>query len=335
MSDIEPGAAAPYNSGYGASEEMRYDLAGNPLPSTPRRPSTDPAPAPPPGSLPSNAETYGAPNTGYPPPAPPYGQHNQIGGYPQPPVPPVAYGQPGPPPAGTGSYGPAAYPAQPYPAYGQPAARPSVSAAGSAQPLNNIAWYLAVAGAVVFVILLLVLAHGSRPVELTAPASYATVTSGDNAFTCEGPSDWTTVPAGEEGSQQGGVLFTRGSARIDITTDQTLSARADVVRSFNTVAGIQTPPVEALHDMTKHGFAGKFGSYREMDAQPIQIPYGDARISEYHATGGPSGDVHGFRVTIYNVNKAIVVDCESPAASWDVLQPVFLKVIQSITPGSG
>ena len=181
----------------------------------------------------------------------------------------------------------------------------------------------------------------TKPPHVDAPAIYKPVDSPDKAFTCTGPDGWETIGAGVEGSDEGGLLFKKEKVKIDITDSSAMSFMGDIVKSPGGMgddpnAPPPPPPVVKMHDMMKSGFAERYGDYVEQDAQPLQVPFGDTRISEWTAKGSLfTGKLHGYRVTMLGQNKEITVDCHCPEANWETMKPVFLKVVQSITAGSG
>lgn len=312
MSEYGPNGSPP---GQGAppplpSAGARFDLNGNPLPSEPGQ------------SLTPAQQGYVPPPPSYAPPPPPSYAPPPASGYNPPPSPGYMPGQ-NPPP------------------YGQQYAAPPRNDGGG---LGKIGWYVAIGFAVVAVLFMFVLGRATKPPMIDAPTVYKPVDSPDKSFSCIAPDNWASVGSGSEGSQMGGLMFVKGPVRIDITSSDALSYMGDAMRpaapadgeSDPNAAATPPPPVEAIHKMTENDFSEKYDGYVEMPEQKLQDQFGDTRVSEWTAKGGMfTGNLRGYRVTMLGLNKAITIDCHCPEQNWTIMQPVFLKVIQSIVPGNG
>lgn len=318
------------------SEQIRYDLNGNPIPTTGAGVDsgrTSPPPQPQPAPYAPPASGYGAappPGYGIPPSQPP----------------PSQFGYGAPPPA----YSPGPRP------YGPPGTQSAASDPSGVSA--KVGWVIGILAALFFIGMLVALPHLIKPPVIPAPTSYATAESGDKSFTVSGPAGWTTESVGEQGSQGGGgVLFKQGPVKIDISSSDQLSFMSDAMKgpgmmptgdpnlppipsgggeSDTAPTMAQTPVVEKMHAMLKGQLSSKYGDYTEQPMEPLHDQFGDTRISEWTGKGGMfDGQLHGYRVTMVGVNKVITVDCHCPEANWATMQPVFLKVLQSITPDNG
>lgn len=285
-------------------ENVRYDLAGNPLP----------------GAPPPQAKAY-------PPPAAMPG--------PPPAVAPrlLPAAAPGPQPFGSAAWTPPpgsatfASPGAPPPAWGGsvPAARKSHS---------GPALYAGIGLAFVVLLGLIFGLRAMKPVTVEAPASYKTYTALDSTFSCDQPAGWDVKETGMPGGSMSQVTFKRGDARFHVVSDAAGSLMGDVVGSGN--ANLppeqQKPAVEKLHEMDKKQMADSVPDYQEQPAQKFQSAFGDSRFSEWTGDGGKQ---HGYRATLLGKEREITVICSSPERNWAILQTAFQKMINSLTPGNG
>ena len=252
-----------------------YDLAGNPLPSTPRAA----APAPPLGVHYAPAPTSGTPHS-----APP------------------------------------AYSAPPVSAY-TPAAK---SAAGSGL-------YFGLGGGLIL-LLGLIFGLGALKVKpVLAPTSYKTYSAIDNSFACDQPGGWTLHKTGATNGNLATATFESGKARVRIVSDATGSLISDMmgVGNANLPPEQQIAPVEKLHKMDQKQLADSLEGYDENTMETFTSAMGDARVSEWTA----SGDRHGYRATMLGREREFTVICFCPEHDWKTLKPAFQSMIQSIKPG--
>ena len=318
------------------SEEIRYDLNGNPLPSPSRAAAPQQPAAPPPQGygVPPPQQYAPPPPPAYAPPPPPQGYAPPPPAYAPPPQQP--YGQPPPQ-----QYGYGAPPGQgPPPGYAPPGA-PVYGGALPAELKSKVGLYVGLGIVAALAIFVLVFIQATKPAIIDAPTAFRPTDSPDKAFTCTGPDGWETLTAGVQGSDEGGVTYRKGAVTIDITDSSSLSFMSDAMKSPAPMGDdpnmpAPPPPVVVMHDRQKNWLKEKYAEYVEQDPQPLQVPFGDTRISEWTAKAGIiPHEIHGYRVTMIGMNKAIVVDCHCPEGNWDTMKPVFLKVIQSIVTGSG
>lgn len=293
-----------------AAEDVRYDLAGNPLP---------PLPA---SALPA------APRPAAATPAPAWGSPAQVPGGAPPgfTAPPLSTPPPGftPPPGSVPRPGGFTPP----PGYQPPGARP---APAHAAPTGPALWIgLGVAALVVLGLIFGVAAL--KPVTVDAPKSYTTYTAIDNTFSCDQPGGWKLKESGVQGGAESQAMFKLGHAQVHIVSDAVGSLMADATSSSLIP---QKPAVQRLHEADEHQLADELPGYDEGDAQPFQSKVGDSRLSEWTADGGGGGKLHGYRVTMLDKDREITVICLSPQRNWAVLQPAFQRIISSVVPGNG
>ena len=262
--------------------EVRYDLAGNPLP-----PRTD----------------HAAPSS--PPPAPV----------------PVA----------------APLPARMVftpPSHAQPVAGPGVH---PGPPPSRLGLYLGLGAAAVAALLgLIVGLRAFKPVAVTAPKAYQTYTALDNSFSCDGPVGWKQQETGAPAGALSTVSYELGPARVRVVSDAagSLLSESFVAANANLPPDQQKPPVEKLHEMDEKQLADSLTDYQEQPAQKLPSPFGDARVSEWTATGH-GGALHGYRATMLGRERELTVICIAPQQNWTVLQPAFQRILNSVTPGNG
>jgi hypothetical protein len=219
-----------------------------------------------------------------------------------------------------------------YPAMGAPySGRPI-----GASPTNPVGWYIAVAVGFIALVTVVFMSRVSKPEHIAAPLAYEHVESGDKAFACDGPGGWDLSVDGSPG-MDGGVHFANGPVKINVADSTGLSFLGETMKvpGFGGDSGSEAPPppVEEMHQKTEKDVADNFPGYTEMPEQKVQVQYGDTRVSEWTSTGGWfTGKQHGYRATIMGLDKVITVVCHCPETDWTTMQPVFMKVIQSIEP---
>ncbi len=123
-----------------------------------------------------------------------------------------------------------------------------------------------------------------------------------------------------------------GSLRGDMATAANNSASG-----MPLPPGVPPPPppkpaVEQLHEQDKAQLADGLPDYQEGEMKPLESRVGDSRLSEWTADGGK---MHGYRVTMLGNQREITVICLSPERNWTILQPAFQRIIGSVVPGNG
>ncbi len=195
--------------------------------------------------------------------------------------------------------------------------------------------------------------------RLAAPASFLSYLAPDKSFVCDAPAGWERHEAGVEGSEVAGVLFQQGAAKVEITSDQSSGATADMINAANAqqqqmredmqsnaqanpalAQSLPTPPppvsaVEQLHRGEAAEYAARYADYAEKPIHAFQSQLGDARLSEWTGRGSMGTRLHGYRVTMLGRDKRIRLNCRCPEGDWKTLQPAFVRVIHSVAQGPG
>jgi hypothetical protein len=169
-----------------------------------------------------------------------------------------------------------------------------------------------------------------------APTSYTKYNAKDGSFACERPANWEAAGGGK-GHQW--AKFTSGGAEISIRTDVTGSLMADIAQAQNQSAGIDAgdedlAPVAKVHEMGKEAMAEQMSDYQEQAPESVKTGLGDARKSEFSATGTFGGKVRGYRVTALTRDKRVQVVCQCSESDWETVKPAFDKAIESLGPGT-
>ncbi len=115
-----------------------------------------------------------------------------------------------------------------------------------------------------------------------------------------------------------------------LMSESTISANANLPPEQ------QTPPVQKLHDTDKAELVDGLPGYKEGAATTFASAVGDSRASEWTADGETSGSkLHGYRITMLDKERKITVICSSPERNWAILKPAFQHLIDSLVPGNG
>ncbi len=274
--------------------EVRYDLAGNPLPSLPKEAVPIPVPgmhfAPPP-SADSPAPKGFTPPSGFTPP----------------------------------------------PRFTPPGASLHYAPAPAVKTPAGLTLYLSLGGGFLVLLGLIFGVQALKPKRVALPTAYKTYTAIDNSFSCDQPALWTLHETGATSGNLATATFEDGHARVRVVSDATGSLMGDIVGAGN--ANLppeqQVPAVQKLHVMDQKQLAASLEGYKEGDIQKFQSAVGDARVSEWTASGGlGAGSLHGYRVTMLGREREFTVICFCPERDWKTLMPAFQRMISSVKPGS-
>lgn len=167
---------------------------------------------------------------------------------------------------------------------------------------------------------------GGGPVA--APTSYANYENRDAGWACEYPEGWSADGGGKKNSW---AKFSMGSAKISLATDLTGSLMGDMA-SMGQKEGPATPedyPVHKVHVADKDTVAQEYSDYKEEKPQEFNNSIGPARKSEFTASGGFSGPIHGYRATFLSRDRRFRVVCICSESDWPNLKPAFDKVLES------
>ena len=185
--------------------------------------------------------------------------------------------------------------------------------------------------------------HAFTPRHTPAPESFTTYTAPDKSFTCAAPAGWTTTAAVagkmSDGSTStvGGVLFEQNSAKIDITTDTYATLVAyDVMNNNADPQSLTGSKAGVLHKQWRAKTAAEHKGYTETKIEGFDGQVGDARLSEWTASGnalGFGGAMHGYRASLDTGGKTAEVVCQCLESDWPDLKPSFQRVLVSLASG--
>jgi hypothetical protein len=174
----------------------------------------------------------------------------------------------------------------------------------------------------------------SEPV--TTPTKFARWNAKDGTFAIDYPEGWKADGGGKQGIQW--AEFSKGSCVITVDTNLTTSLIGDIASSGP--GGAEDVPEElepaaAAHEFMKDSAVGdKFSGYKEEAAIKFGTGIGDARKSVFTGAKGLSGKVKGYRVTIPQSDKGLIIFAYGPAKHWEKLQPAYDKILEGIERGT-
>lgn len=204
-------------------------------------------------------------------------------------------------------------------------------------PPSRLGLYLGLAAAAAAVAFVLIFGlRALRPVAVTPPKSYQTYTALDNSFSCDGPVGWKKQETGAPAGALATVSYELGPARVRVVSDAagSLLSESFVSANANLPPEQQKPPVEKLHEMDEKQLADSLTDYQEQPTQKFPSPFGDARVSEWTATGH-GGPLHGYRATMLGREREVTVICLAPEQNWTALQPAFQRIVNSARRAAG
>ncbi len=218
-----------------------------------------------------------------------------------------------------------------------PGASPAYAPRAAAKTPQGTGLYLGLGAGFLVLLGLIFGVQALKPKPAAAPAAYKTYSAIDNSFSCDQPGGWTLHETGATNGNLATATFEDGHARVRVVSDATGSLMGDIVGAGN--ANLppeqQIPAVQKLHTMDQKQLAASLTGYQEGDAQKLQSPAGDARVSEWTASGGVgSGSLHGYRVTMLGREREFTVICFCSERDWKTLMPAFQRMIGSVQPGN-
>ena len=179
------------------------------------------------------------------------------------------------------------------------------------------------------------------PKHAFIPTAFTTFVPTDKSFSCDQPVGWTTTAADSDhqiagkDSTTNGVLFTSGSAQIDVTTDTMATLIAyDLMHNSGETLSVAGSRVGVLHKQWKTSTSAIHKGYQETPVADFQGAMDDAKLSEWTAAGnvfGLGGAVHGYRASLTGNQRTAEVVCSCSEADWPTLKPAFLRVIASVS----
>jgi len=167
--------------------------------------------------------------------------------------------------------------------------------------------------------------------RMEAPTAFETYTDKEGQFTCLYPKGWEKEGGGRP--DYSWAKFSKGSAQIRISADLAGSLMADIAKAASASSGkaADEEPLLQIHERMKKSLLDEFNNYREKPARTIKTKLGDARQSEFNATGSFGSRLHGLRTTFLSNDRRITVICYCMATDWRTLKPAFDTVIQSVS----
>jgi hypothetical protein len=163
----------------------------------------------------------------------------------------------------------------------------------------------------------------------TAVSSYDTYQAPEDAFGCDYPSGWAVQREGVKDHYE--LTFSKGSASITISQSIAGSAVGDIAGAAGDPGNDpERTPVARVHAFKQAMIAEKFSGYQEEAAVTVPGGFGPARRSAFTATGLLGRKLRGYRATTLGPMIQYDIVCQCPAADWEVLEPAFARVIQSL-----
>ena len=291
-----------------ADDDVRCDLAGNPLPRAAIQPAAPSAFVPPVGfeePPPRPVSVRPARPSGDPPPRPDFGA-------------PAVWT---PPPGYTSPPG----------FHSAPPMKTPVSAV-SGTPLY------AVLGVVVIGIVALIFGmHAIKPKMVPAPTAYKPYTALDGSFVCDRPAGWEYKQAGAPGGSHALATFESDKVVVEVESDASKLMTANTSETnplASTPFAKVAPLVQQMHEKDVQQWMDALPNFQDKAALPFKSKFGDARVSEWTASKG-NIKLHGYRVTMAGTDRAISVFCLTPERNWVTLMPAFQHIIESVGPAGG
>jgi hypothetical protein len=167
------------------------------------------------------------------------------------------------------------------------------------------------------------------------PSAFTTYTAEDQSFQCDAPAGWATTGGGKNGNYN--ATFSSGGAEISVTVDVMGSVLGDMANTANRMAGTEDvpelSPLVQAHERNAQGMAEELSNFKDLNTVDVRLPIGEAKKSEYTASGSLGGQQHGYRVSSLLTSQRLLIICQCPDSEWKALQPVFDRVIASVTHG--
>lgn len=184
--------------------------------------------------------------------------------------------------------------------------------------------------------LLMVVFSGCSGGSVEMPTSYESWNAKDGTFRLDYPANWKAAGGGKQGIQW--ATFTSGGAEIRVSVDRSSSLINDIMDP--TGAGMdedlpeELAPVAQVHEMKRDVVAADMSAYKEDDPIKFETKLGEGRKSAFSASVGLGRKIKGYRATVISRERGINILCKGPVKSWEKLQPVFDKVLDSLDYGT-
>lgn len=165
--------------------------------------------------------------------------------------------------------------------------------------------------------------------KLTPVEELVNCNSGEDIFHASLPQGWKI--------ESGGIIHyswvsaERASAKIKAEEGIAGSLIKDIVgQNYDPNGPDEQLPISRIHEMKQQAFAEEHKNYREEPATTVRNGFGKSRVSAF-----TTNKVRGYRATSAAGEVQIGIVCTCAPADWDMLQPAFMKVIESAGPGRG
>ena len=171
---------------------------------------------------------------------------------------------------------------------------------------------------------------------VATPTAYEKWNAKDGTFLIEYPEGWKADGGGKQGIQW--AEFSKGSNVITVDTNLTTSLIGDIASGGGAFNDEDMPeelaPAAKAHEFMKDSAVGdKFSNYKEEAAIKISPPVGEGRKSVFTASKGLGQKVKGYRVTIPQSDKGLIIFCYGPAKNWEKLQPAYDRILDNLERG--
>lgn len=164
-----------------------------------------------------------------------------------------------------------------------------------------------------------------------APKSFEEYRAEDGSFTCMKPVGWAMEQGSRKDNSFGWGRFSNGAAEIKITADATGSLlHGGPSGGMNPTEESEKIPVRNAHEEYRRFMEDELSGYKEKQPADFRGGMGPVFKSEFIASGGMGGRLHGYRATALSNDRRVVAVCKCPEKSWKTLKPAFDKVIASI-----
>jgi hypothetical protein len=206
-------------------------------------------------------------------------------------------------------------------------------------PNSKMILYIGIGASVAIIFLMgvgvlaaVLLTSGSS--KLTAPTEFEMYNSQEDVFHVELPKGWKTEGSGVRHAYW--VEAKQGSASIKVAENAVSSIVGDIMGAVDNRANKEDDelPVSKLHELKRQQFGEGYSSYQEEPAVTVRTGFGKSRRSAFSGKVSGIRKYRGYRVTTLGVQTQITVVCTCPAGDWDMLEPAFARVIESLGPGS-
>lgn len=170
--------------------------------------------------------------------------------------------------------------------------------------------------------------------KLTPVTEWANYDTPEDVFHVDLPKGWDEQHGGKKNLYF--VEAKRGGAKIRVNENIVGSLVADIADSQNPnrEGGDDKLPVSVEHERKRKIYADDFSGYDEEPAVTILTGFGKTRRSTFTGRSGLT-KVKGYRATAVGVQTQITVTCYCAESDWNMMEPAFRHVVESIGYGPG